>query len=173
MRLVKIAAAAVLLAGTPALAEGPKPSTTPSKPQSGDVNAQYFPDNTHIPFFTPDAIPWTGQAGKEQQYMIYGDTRKPGPYAMLLKWYPGAFSKPHFHDRPRYIVVIAGTWWVSSSNKYDPSKTYPLKPGSVVSDEVNTVHWDGAKTEPVVLMIVGDGPVSNINVDETGKAIPR
>jgi quercetin dioxygenase-like cupin family protein len=169
-----IAGALALTAlGSAARAEPPTPQNTPSKPAPGDPYAAFFPDNTHIPFFTPDAIPWKGTPGREQQYLVYGDTKQPGPYALMLRWYPGSFSKPHFHGKPRYIVVLSGTWWVSSSNKYDPAKTYPLRAGSVVSDELNTVHWDGAKDEPVTLLIVGEGPVPNVNVDEDGKPINK
>ncbi|WP_419815315.1 cupin domain-containing protein [Glacieibacterium sp.] len=156
-----------------AAASAQTPETVPKGPAPGDPYAQFYPDPTHIPFFRPETIPWTGEAGKEQQYNVYGDPRKPGPYAMLLKWFPGAYSKPHFHGMPRYIVVVSGTWWVSSSAKYDPTKTYPLGPGSVVSDVVNTVHWDGARDAPVVLMIVGEGPVPNVLVDENGKPINK
>ena len=95
-----------------------------------------------------------------------------GWYDILLKWYPNHFSKPHFHPNVRYITVLSGHWWVCSSNVYDPSKTYPLGPGTIARDEANTVHWDGAKDEPVVLEIVGEGPAPNINVDETGKPLP-
>lgn len=166
--------AAVLLATISAAAAlAQTPDQVPKGPVPGDPYAQFYPDPTHVPFFRPDTIPWKGESGREQQYNIFGDPRKPGPYALLLKWFPGAFSKPHFHGMPRYIVVVSGTWWVSSSTRYDPAKTYPLGPGSVVSDVVNTVHWDGAKDEPVVLMIVGDGPVPNVNVDENGKPLPK
>ena len=173
MRHSTIFAAAMLAISGAAVAEPPTPSTAQKTPAPGDPYAQYFPDVTHIPFFRADQIPWTGEAGKEQQYNVYGDPRKPGPYAMLLKWFPGAYSQPHYHGKPRYIVVMSGTWWVSSSNKYDVTKTYPLRAGSVVSDEVNTVHWDGAKDEPVVLMIVGEGPVPNVRVDENGKPLGK
>jgi quercetin dioxygenase-like cupin family protein len=167
-----IAAGMLSIAGLNA-ARAQTAQTVPPGPAPGDPYAAFYPDPTHIPFFRPDTIPWTGQAGKEQQYNIYGDPRKAGPYAMLLKWFPGSYSKPHFHGMPRYIVVVSGTWWVSSSTKFDPTKTYPLGPGSVVSDVVNTVHWDGAKDGPVVLMIVGEGPVPNVNVDENGKPLAK
>jgi hypothetical protein len=175
MRFGKLAGAMLLaVLGSGALrADPPTPQTTPSKPQAGDPYAQFFPDNTHIPFFTAETIPWKGTPGREQQYLIYGDTKKAGPYALMLRWYPGSFSKPHFHGMPRYILVVSGTWWVSSSTKYDPAKTYPLHAGSVVSDELNTIHWDGAKDEPVTLLIVGEGPVPNVNVDEDGKPIKK
>jgi quercetin dioxygenase-like cupin family protein len=136
-----------------------------------------LPDPSHIPFFLPQNIKWqTGgeQAGQRSEvYPLFGDVNKPGPYAVLLKWLPGNMSRPHFHGKTRYITVISGHWWVSSSNVFDPNKTYPLPPGTIVQDVANTVHWDGAKNEPVILEIVGDGPAPNISVDEKGKPLPH
>jgi len=132
-----------------------------------------LPDPTHIPFTVPDNIAWEGDPARgEQQYKLFGDPRKPGWYAILLKWYPGHFSKPHMHPNVRYITVLSGHWWVSSGNVYDPGKTYPLSAGTIARDEANTVHWDGAKDEPVVLQIVGEGPAPNIAVDQDGKPLP-
>ena len=126
-----------------------------------------------FPFTLPHNIPWKGDVARgEQQYKVFGDPTKPGWHEILLKRYPNHFSKPHFHPNVRYITVLSGHWWVSSSNVYDPSKTYPLGPGTIARDEANTVPWDGAKDEPVVLEIVGEGPAPNINVDETGKPLP-
>lgn len=140
---------------------------------ANDSNKAFFPDPVHIPFILPENIPWEGQVGHEQHFNVMGDPRKPGPYIQILKWWPGNFSKPHFHTQQRYITVLSGTWWVSSSTHYDPDKTYPLAAGTLVQDNANTVHWDGSKAggEPVVLEIVGDGPAPNVNVDESGKPI--
>jgi hypothetical protein len=163
-----ILAAAAALAPAAAGAQSAAPAAAPA---ANDPYKAYLPDPTHIPFILPKDIPWTGTAGKEQQYNVWGDPRKPGPYLLLLKWWPGNFSKPHFHTQPRFVVVVSGTWWVSSSNHYDPTKTYPLPAGSIVTDMLNTVHWDGAKEggEPTVLAIAGEGPVPNVAVDENGK----
>lgn len=163
--------AAMLTMAAGVCAEPPTPETVPKGPAPGDPYAQFYPDPTHIPFFRPDQIPWRGNE-HEQQYYLWGDPAKPGPYAMLLRWGPHSFSRPHFHTQPRYSMVVSGTWWVSSSNVFDPDKTYPLPAGTVVSDVLNTVHWDGAKDEPVVLLIVGTGPVPNINVDPNGRPLP-
>ncbi len=131
------------------------------------------PDPANIPFAVPDQIQWEGDAARgEQQYKIFGDPRKPGWYGILLKWYAGYYSKPHLHPIVRYVTVISGHWWVSSSNVYDLGKTYPLPPGTVARDEANTVHWDGAKDELVVLEIVGEEPAPNVYVDENGKPLP-
>lgn len=147
-----------------------------NKPASvSDPYKAYLPDPAHIPFILPQNIHWEGQAGREQHYNVMGDPRKPGPYIQILKWWPGNFSKPHYHEKPRYVTVLSGTWWVSSSNHFDPNSTYPIPAGSLVQDIVNTVHWDGAKAggEPVVLEIVGEGPAPNISVDENGKPIEK
>ena len=61
MRTRALACAAILTAycGGTAFAAPPTPQNTPSKAKPGDPYAKFFPDNTHIPFFTPDAIPWS------------------------------------------------------------------------------------------------------------------
>jgi hypothetical protein len=156
-KITKAFCAATMVLGSAALAQdsiGPKP------------------DPTHIPFILPKDIPWKGFGEGSRTYTLFGDVNKPGPYALLLMWPPHQMSKPHFHQKLRYITVLSGHWWVSSSNVYNPSKTYPLPPGTLVQDMPNTVHWDGAKDEPVVLQIMGDGPAPNINVDEHGKPLP-
>jgi quercetin dioxygenase-like cupin family protein len=149
------------LAATPALAQ-PKP----------DAYQAFRPDPGHVRFILRDDIPWTGAAGVSQQYLISGDPAKPGPYVMLLKWWPNHFSRPHFHDQMRYFTVVSGTWWMSSSATYDPASTYPMPPGTVVVHQANEVHWDGAKDEPAVIMLSGMGPVKTTSVDEHGKPLP-
>jgi quercetin dioxygenase-like cupin family protein len=143
------------------------------------------PDPTHVPFILPKNIPWQGKDGTcpadkpcqwgDQTYNVFGDPSKPGMYGQLVRWNPGHFSTPHFHDKDRYIVVLSGTWWVSSSNKWDPNHTYPLHAGTISQDLPNTVHWDGTKSnekEPAIIEIVGEGPVSTVLVDENGKPDP-
>ena len=165
-KLLTLAGMALALAPAAALAQ----AAAPAKP---DAYKAFLPDASHIPFILPENIPWQGTVGQNQRYNILGNPSEPGPYIQLLKWYPGAYSKPHLHEKVRYITVLSGTWWVSSSNHYDPTKTYPLPAGSIVRDEANTVHWDGARDVPTVLMISGDGPAPNIAVDEDGKRVPR
>jgi hypothetical protein len=132
------------------------------------------PDPTHIPFTLPADIKWTGPHGGEYTAILFGDPSKPGPYGLLAKWMPGSFSHPHFHSAERWIYVVSGTWWVSSSTHFDPSTTYPLPAGTFAIDRPNTVHWDGAKEggDPAVLELVGMGPVTTTSVDEDGKPVP-
>jgi quercetin dioxygenase-like cupin family protein len=131
------------------------------------------PDPSHIPFSLPKDIKWTGSNG-EYTAMLFGDPNKAGIYGQLIRWEPGHNSKPHFHSQDRFIYVVSGTWWVSSSTHYDPKQTYPMPQGSFVTDLANTVHWDGARVggPPAILELVGMGPVKTIQVDENGKPLP-
>lgn len=103
---------------------------------------------------TPDQIQWKKGEANDTAWPI-GDPAKPGMCLELIKWHPNHFSRPHFHSRARYAVVIEGTWWVSTSNVYDPEhNTVPYPKGSVLMDQVKGVHYDGAKPE------TGDGTVA-------------
>ncbi len=117
------------------------------------------PDPAHIVFTLPKDIAWKSGDGSDQA-VIFGDPGKPGLYGILIRWKPGHFSRPHFHSSDRYAYVISGTWWVSSSDTYDISKTYPMPAGSVVTDLAGTVHYDGAKDTEALLELVGMGPVT-------------
>jgi len=120
-----------------------------------------MPDPTHIPIVFGKDIQWRGDPRGEQTAPLFGAEDQPGPYGVLIKWNPGGNSKPHFHSTVRYIYVVSGTWWVSSSTTYDRSKMYPVPAGSFLTDVAQTVHWDGAKAEtgPCILLLVGIGPM--------------
>jgi len=42
---------------------------------------------------------------------LYGGLDKPGPYLVLMKWYPGYMSAPHTYATDRLSLVLSGTWW--------------------------------------------------------------
>jgi quercetin dioxygenase-like cupin family protein len=118
-------------------------------------------DPSHIIFTPPKDVAWKhNETAGQDQAVIFGDPGKPGIYGILIRWKAGHFSHPHFHNTDRFAYVISGTWWVSSSDTYDLSNTYPMPAGSVVTDLANTVHYDGAKNEDTVLELVGMGPVT-------------
>jgi quercetin dioxygenase-like cupin family protein len=130
-----------------------------------------MPDPTHIPIVFGKDIKWKNGEGESR---LFGDPNKPGIYGVLIKWLPGHNSRPHFHSTDRYIYVVSGTWWVSSSTTYDKSKMYPVPAGSFVTDIANTVHWDGAKesTGPCILLLVGEGPMHTTQLLQTDPKSP-
>src|ERR1700750_2917315 len=107
----------------------------------------------------PKDLKWKDNGGNEN-VVLFGDPSKPGLYVVLNKWKAGNhFSHPHFHPNDRFITVISGTWWVGSGAKWDPEhSSVPMPAGSFVTHFGKQVHWDGAKDEDAVLLIVGEGP---------------
>lgn len=116
----------------------------------------------------PDQIKWQDPLGTSgaKTAVLVGDPSKPGMYAVLTKWLPGNFSRPHFHPNDRFITVIKGTWWVGTGNKFDPATTVPMPAGSFVTHFGKQVHWDGAKDEETILLIMGEGPATATRVEE-------
>ena len=90
-----------------------------------------------LPFVAPKDLKWRGEEGHLETAIVFGDPNESGPYGVLYKWFPGNFSKPHFHDQTRWGYVVSGTWWVSSASIPDISTTYPMPAGSVVVDLAN------------------------------------
>ena len=127
--------------------------------QSPPTAARAAPDPKALIYKLPDQIPWKGEARMGSQiYVLWGDPDKPGPYAILVRWLPHHFSQPHTHPNDRHVVVVSGTWWVGTGKTFSPDTTTPLPAGTSVTHFARQWHYDGAKDEPVVLVISGEGP---------------
>jgi quercetin dioxygenase-like cupin family protein len=103
-----------------------------------------------------------------------GATTEGTPYGVVQIWAPGRSSSPHYHPHPRYIFVLSGTWWVSSSTYHDTRLTYPVTAGSFVQDLPHGIHWDGNRlgtSQITRLYITGVAPATNQAVDEDGKEV--
>jgi hypothetical protein len=100
-----------------------------------------------------------------QNTVLVGDPSQTGLYISLTKWSAGNhFSHPHFHPNDRFITVLKGTWWVGTGATYDLDATAPMRAGTFVTQYGKQVHFDGAKDEDAVLLIVGEGPATSTPV---------
>ena len=120
-----------------------------------------------VTYKLPDQIPWGPvNAAGGQQAVVVGDPTKPGFYMVYNRWTKGNhFSRPHSHPNDRFIVVLQGTWWVGSGPDFDPAHgTVPMPTGSFVTHYARQVHWDGAKDEDTILLIMGEGPATSMPV---------
>jgi len=113
-------------------------------------------------YVLPEHIDWRPVAdlpGADTAVLV-GDPGKPGFYVVLNRFHPGSFSRPHYHDNDRYIMVISGTWWVDTGATFDPARTVPMRPGTFVTHAGRQVHYDGSRAggEDAVVMIFGQGP---------------
>jgi hypothetical protein len=121
----------------------------------------------------PDAIKWSGWISgfpphSGEMATLYGGLDKPGPYLVLMKWYPGYMSAPHTYATDRLSLVLSGTWWVNSGADFDPDNTVPVSAGGFVRRVARTPHYDGVKkgaNEPAVIGLFGMAPVQFELVD--------
>jgi quercetin dioxygenase-like cupin family protein len=102
--------------------------------------------------------------------VLHGNPAMPGPYVIRVRFAPGTMSPPHFHPEERQILVLKGTWWVGSGPKWDRESTTPLPAGTFVVHHPGKIHYDGSKTEEVMVQISGIGPSATKLVDESGQA---
>jgi len=127
--------------------------------------ADAAPDPSVLAYTLPDKLEWKGDPRVGPLSInLWGDPGKPGPYAVLVKWPAHKMSEPHIHPFARYVVVVSGTWWVGTGKTFDPAATTPLPAGTVVTHFANAPHYDGAKDEPCIIEIVGEGPATTIPV---------
>ncbi len=120
---------------------------------------------TYIPL---DKIQWKRVLGAgNENAVLVGDPTKEGFYVVVNKWLKGNnFSRPHFHPNDRFITVLKGTWWVGTGNKFDRNDTVPMPAGTIVTHYGKQIHWDGAKDEDAILLIVGMGPATSTRVEQ-------
>jgi quercetin dioxygenase-like cupin family protein len=110
----------------------------------------------------PAEVQWTSPNGPDapQVAIVEGDPTKPGIYVQRNRFPPGVFSLPHSHDQDRHVVVLQGTWYTGTGERFDPKTAVRLGPGSYMKHPAGAVHWDGAGgAEEVILQITGSGPV--------------
>jgi redox-sensitive bicupin YhaK (pirin superfamily) len=126
-------------------------------------------DPRAVTFKLPDQIEWkkAGEYSGLEIAVLTGDPSKPGLYVVMVKWLAGNhFSHPHFHPHDRFITVLKGTWWVGNGKKFDTNATVPMPAGTFVTHYGEQVHFDGAKDEDAVLLIVGEGPATTTPAEE-------
>jgi hypothetical protein len=147
-----VAAVPMALLARTASAAGPDPTMTIVKP--------------------PEQLTWTRNPDFPEKSVelapLWSRTSEPGVYYYLVKWHPGYMSAPHWYEEDRYCVVISGTWWVASGNKFDPENTVPAPAGTFVRRVAKTPHFDGVKKdgkEPAVIAICGMGPITFHNTE--------
>jgi hypothetical protein len=115
----------------------------------------------------PDQIELKATGNGNASVVLAGEPNKTGLYVVMNRWLKGNhFSKPHFHPNDRFITVLQGTWWVGSGRKWDPNNSVPMRAGTFVTHFAKQVHWDGAKDEDALILIVGEAPASSTRVEE-------
>jgi hypothetical protein len=124
-------------------------------------------DRNAVDFTPPSEIRWVkNPAGTNEQAILYGHPAKAGPYVVRIKWLPGNMSRPHYHENDRFFVVLSGTWWMGTGEKFDPNSTVDAPAGSYVIHRAKGIHYDGAKDEETIIQVWGMGPATAIPAEK-------
>jgi quercetin dioxygenase-like cupin family protein len=108
----------------------------------------------------PQDIEFKGPAtGAPQAAILYGDPTKPGVFVTRVKFSAGWKDPPHWHpDEVRTVVVLSGTFYFASGDKWDESKFKPYPAGTFYSEPSKAPHYTWAKDGEVIIQITGVGP---------------
>ena len=135
-------------------------------------SAEAAPDPSMTIVKPPPELTWVKAEGfpekSVEQAPLWGRTSETGLYYTLVRWHPGYMSAPHWYETDRYCVVVSGTWWVASGDKFDAEATVPAPAGTFVRRVAQTPHYDGVKkdgAEPAVIAICGIGPITFHNTE--------
>ena len=108
----------------------------------------------------PQDIEFKGPlTGPPQVVHLYGDPIKPGAFFVSrVKFSAGWKDPPHWHpDEVRTVVVLSGTLYFGSGDKWDESKLKPYPAGTFYSEAPKAPHFTWAKDGEVIIQISGIG----------------
>jgi quercetin dioxygenase-like cupin family protein len=124
--------------------------SVPAHAQSTDVGVVKLP--AEIEFKGP-------LAGPPQTVVVYGDPTKPGVFVSRVKFSAGWKDPPHWHpDEVRTAVVLSGTLYFGSGDKWDESKFKAYPAGTFYSEPSKAPHFTWAKDGEVIIQVTGVGP---------------
>jgi anti-sigma factor ChrR (cupin superfamily) len=106
---------------------------------------------------SPDAVKWNPLMPGIQIAALAGDSSKPGPYTVRLKFADGTRVAPHWHPEDENVTVLQGTFLAGMGEKYDASALHEFPTGSFILMPKEMRHFATARGETIV-QLHGNGP---------------
>ena len=142
----------------------PRPGV--AQERAGGAPAKPLVDKDHLRMLPEQANPNAGTA-------IFGAQNADGFYAYRNHFGPHQTSKPHFHDKDRWVTVIKGTWWTGDGDVFQPDKMVAIKEGGFMFHPAGLHHYDGScDDQGVIVQIMGHGPVKTTQTEVDAKGAP-
>src|SRR5262249_30181324 len=102
---------------------------------------------------------WREPRSDRQTAVLYGDPTKPGVFVTRVRFSAGWKDPPHWHpDEVRTVVVLSGTLYFGSGDKWDESKFKAYPAGTFYSEPSRAPHFSWAKDGEVIIQVTGIGP---------------
>ncbi len=104
---------------------------------------------------------------------VFGAQNQDGFYVYRNRFGPHATSKPHYHDKDRWVTVIKGTWYGGEGDVFNTDSMIPIKTGGFQYHQAGMHHYDGScDDQEVIVQIMGYGPVKTIQTEVDAKGAP-
>ena len=130
----------------------------------------------------PPAVPLTNAAHTRMQpeeanpngnTPVFGAQNQDGFYVYRNRFGPHQTSKPHFHDKDRWVTVIKGTWYGGEGDVFNPDSMIGIKTGGFQYHPAGFHHYDGScDDQEVIVQIMGYGPVKTTQTEVDAKGAP-
>ena len=111
---------------------------------------------------------WETKASGVQVAVLYGDTSRPGPFGLRLRYPIGYRKNPHYHPRDAFVTVLSGSYYRGYGNAFDPKKAIHLVAGTFSVNPAGVSHYEWVE-EPAELEIHAVGPWGTAYVDAEGR----
>ena len=106
---------------------------------------------------TPDAVKWNPLMPGIQISALAGDSSRPGPFTVRLKFSDGARVAAHWHPEDENVTVLQGTFLAGMGEKYDAAALHEFPTGSFILMPKEMRHFATARGETIV-QLHGNGP---------------
>jgi quercetin dioxygenase-like cupin family protein len=142
------------------------PSFTVAQERAAGPPANPIVDKEHLRMLPEQANP-------NGNTMIYGRNTDQGFYVYRNHFGPHQTSKPHYHDKDRWVTVIKGTWYTGEGDVFQPDQMVAIKEGGFMFHPAGMHHYDGSCEDTgVIVQIMGTGPVKSIQSEVDAKGAP-
>ena len=117
---------------------------------------------------TPDQFKWRNPSMQPpNNAVLLGDPVQAGSlFVHINSFVPGNFGEAHYHPNDRYVLVVDGAPWRGTGNVVDPAHATRVPKGTFMIEEAGKVHWAGVRDGDATILIFGQGPISNVEVEE-------
>jgi hypothetical protein len=104
---------------------------------------------------------------------IFGSPDKEGFYVYRSRFGPHQTSRPHFHDKDRWVTVIKGTWYTGEGDVFKPDTMVAIKAGGFMFHPAGLHHYDGSMDDnEVIVQLTGYGPMKTTQTEVDAKGNP-
>jgi quercetin dioxygenase-like cupin family protein len=107
--------------------------------------------------------------------VVAGRPQEAGPYALRVRFPPGARVMPHTHPEDRIYTILRGAWYIGLGETFDSARLERHPAGSVYVVRAGVVHFHLARDGETVFQITATGPTATtfVNPGVNPRGAPR